>query len=242
VPDVQDVQDVLASVPGTSTPTSRVRARSSRRVLDAARELVERDGLDQLSMRRLAAAADVSVRTIYNLFGDRDGVVTALVIESFEVMEAAVAQLEATDPLERIWEAVTISVDSNCRYVPKAVVAAVVADPALYEQLGSRWRGTDLILDAVDAATRGGALRDDLPGERLVEHAGAVFLHALARWAADDIDERALAAMALHAFDVCLLAIARPKARARLLEHVAELEPLLPPLTHARAVVEGAAG
>jgi len=213
---------------------SRVRARSSRRVLDAARDLVEQDGLDQLSMRRLAAAADVSVRTIYNLFGDRSGVVTSLVLGSFEAMDAAADELEAADPLDRIWEAVTISVESNCRYVPKAVVAAVVADPALYRQLGHRWRGTDLILDAMTAATRSGALRNDVPAEWLVEHAGTLYLHALGRWAAGDIDERALAATSLHAFDVCLLAIAGPTARRRLLEHMATLEPFLPALTKRR--------
>lgn len=203
-------------------------------MLVAARELVERNGLDNLSMRRLAAAADVSVRTIYNLFGDRDAVVTALVVESFELMGAAVTQLEATDPLERIWEAVTLTVESTCRDVPRAVVAAVVADPGLCGQLGSRWRGTDLILDALDTATRAGTLRDDLPADRLAEHAGTVLFHALGRWAAGDLDEPALAATALHAFDVCLLAIARPKARARLLEHVATLEPMLAPVDRRR--------
>lgn len=228
MPGVQDVQ------PGATATPSRVRARSSRRVLDAARDLVERDGLDQLSMRRLAAAADVSVRTIYNLFGDRNGVVTALVLGSFEAMDAAVDHLEAADPIERIWEAVTISIESNCRYVPKAVVAAVVADPGRYRQLGNGWRGTDLILDAMASATRAGALRDDLPAEWLVEHAGTVFLHALGRWAAGDIDEHALTATTLHAFDVCLLAIARPTARRRLLEHVATLEPFLPAPTKRR--------
>ena len=231
--------EVVEEVPPVTI--SRVRARSRRRILDAARACVVQDGMDQLSMRRLAAAADVSVRTIYNLFGDRDGVVTALVLGSFEALEAAAGHMEAADPLERIWEAVTISVESNCRYVAKAVVTAVVSDPGLYRQLGDRWCGTDLILDALESGTRAGVLRDDLAAARLVEHAGTVYLHALGRWAASEIDESALAAAALHAFDVCLLAVARPKARVRLLEHVAGLDAALPALTHPRAA-EGAAG
>ena len=52
-----------------SASLSRVQARSRRRILDAARRLVEADGLDRLSMRDLAAEADVSVRTIYNVVG-----------------------------------------------------------------------------------------------------------------------------------------------------------------------------
>lgn len=219
-----------AAVDTSSDGASRVRARTSRRVLDAARDLVERDGLEQLSMRRLAAAADVSVRTIYNRFGDRDSVVRALVLESFAAMEDAVARLGAVDPLERIWEAVATTVEANCRYVPRAVVAAVVADPDLTRHLGVRWRGSEVILDAIRSATDARLLRGDVPAAWLAEHAGTVLFHALGRWAAEEIDEPQLAAIALHGFDVCLLAVAMPSARRRLLAHLAEVEPALPPL------------
>ena len=58
-------------VPDAPVGGARVRARSSRKILDAAQWLVELDGIDGLSMRRLANEADVSVRTIYNLFGGK---------------------------------------------------------------------------------------------------------------------------------------------------------------------------
>lgn len=207
---------------------SRVRARSSRRILDAARWFVELHGLEQLSMRRLAEAANVSVRTIYNLFGDKDGLVTALVQDAFDAMDVANEEIDATDPIERIWEAVTIAVATNCRYVPRAVVAAVVADPAIYSELGRRWRGRDLTLEAIHSAAQAQVLRDDLSPPLLVDHAGIVFLHLLRRWADGEIDEEALSAGVLHAFDVCLLAVARPRARAQLLAHATTLEPFLP--------------
>src|SRR5262245_54016023 len=133
-------------------PLSRVRARSSRLILAAARAFLESHSLDELSMRRLAEAAGVSVRTIYNVFGDKDGVVTALVLESFEAMDAALAHSEATDPIERIWETIAFSVQANCRYAPRAVVAEVVTDPAKYEDVVQHWSGSRLIHDAVEAA------------------------------------------------------------------------------------------
>src|SRR5918994_1548345 len=104
--DVIDVDAPPARVAG-----ARVRARSSRRILDAARSLVERDGL---SMRRLAGEADVSVRTIYNLFDDKDGLLRALVRESFDAMDAAVGDLDADDPIDRVWQAVALSIEVNC--------------------------------------------------------------------------------------------------------------------------------
>jgi AcrR family transcriptional regulator len=223
---VHGVFDVDAALPATGG--SRVRARSSRRILDAARRLVDSGGLDELSMRRLAHEADVSVRTIYNLFGDKGGLVRALVRDSFDAMDVAVGALDAEDPIDRIWQAVSISIEVNCRYVPRAVVAAVVTDATLQRDLSTYWPGLELTLDAIRAATRSRALRADLAAETLVEHAGAVFLHLLWRWSQGEIDEAALTAGVLHGFDVCLLAVATPRVRSRLLAHVADLEPRLP--------------
>jgi AcrR family transcriptional regulator len=175
-------------------------------------------------MRRLAGDADVSVRTIYNLFGDKTGVITALAHESLDAIDVAVEDIAAADPLERIWEAVTISVDATIRYVPRAVMATIVSSPGLYLELSARWRGRELTREAIRAATRAGMLRDDLSPDLLVEQAGTVFLHLLGRWGAGDLDGDALRAGALRAFDVCLLAVARPPARARLLAHAATLD------------------
>ena len=189
---------------------------------------MEAGGLDDLSMRRLAQEADVSVRTIYNLFGDKDGLLRALVRESFDAMDAAVGGLDADDPIDRVWQAVALSIEVNCRYVPRAVVAAVVTDAALQRDLSPYWPGMELTLDAIRAATRARALRADLTAETLLEQAGAVLLHLLWRWSQGEIDEPALTAGALHAFDVSLLAVATPRTRARLLDHIAALDPQLP--------------
>lgn len=178
-------------------------------------------------MRRLAAAADVSVRTLYNLFGAKDGVVTALVQESFTAMAAAVEHTAPTEPLERIWCAVQATVEASCRYVPRAVTAAVLADPVLHTRLGHTWQGREITLSAIDEATRRRLLRADVPAERLVQHAGGVLSQRFLEWAAGQLDERQLTATALVAFDVTLLAVATPRTRQRLLDHLAELEAAL---------------
>lgn len=221
VPMTQATPSATARPP---VPNVRVRARNSRHVLDSARVFVARHGLDELSMRRLADEAGVSVRTLYNLFGDKQGLVAALVQESFDAMDAAAGDVAATDPIERIWEAVAVSVAATTRHVPKAVTAAIVADPALYRRLSRGWHGRQAVAESIDAATRSGALRADIAPDLLVQQAGTVFLHLLGRWAADEIDERVLQAGVLHAFDVCLLAIARPHVRTRLARHAAGLE------------------
>ncbi|WP_109261658.1 TetR/AcrR family transcriptional regulator [Hyphobacterium indicum] len=52
------------------------------RIRAAAEDIIRRDGIAQLSMRRLAEQADVSLRTPYNLFGSKADVLIALLDEA----------------------------------------------------------------------------------------------------------------------------------------------------------------
>ncbi|KHO24119.1 TetR/AcrR family transcriptional regulator [Mycolicibacterium setense] len=198
---------------------SRALQRTRAHVLDAARDFVEQHGVEQLSMRRLADEAGVSVRTLYNHFGDKEGLLAALIQRSLDSMDVAVHQLSATDPIERIWEAITLSIDKVVADIPKAVVRAVLMDDRLLDQVNLRWSGWDLIVTEIRAATRRGALRDDIDPDVLADHAAMVLFHLQRRWTAGDITAEQLRAGALHAFDICLLAIARPRARTDILAH-----------------------
>ncbi|BBZ15512.1 hypothetical protein MBRA_57070 (plasmid) [Mycobacterium branderi] len=168
----------------------------------------------------------MSVRTLYNHFGDKDGLLTALIQRSIDSMDAAVHHLSSADPIERIWEAVALSIDKVVADIPKAVVRAVLMDDRLLNQINLRWTGWDLIVTEIRAATRRGALRDDLDPDVLADHAGMVLFHLQRRWTAGEIDSDELRAGALHAFDLCLLTVARPRARARILEHAQSLKPV----------------
>ena len=212
---------------------SRVQQRTSRRVLDAARSFIEQHGVEQLSMRRLADEAEVSVRTLYNHFGDKDGLLTALVQRSLDSMDVEVHQIAAYDPIERIWEAVAVSIDQMVADVPKAVVRAILMDDRLVKQVNERWTGWNLIVTEIRAAMHGGGLRPDIDPLVLAEHAGMVLFHLQRRWTASEIDDVELRERALHAFDIALLAIARPRARARILMHIQSLEHGNPELAEA---------
>ncbi|MGA5542441.1 TetR/AcrR family transcriptional regulator [Mycobacterium sp. NPDC051198] len=212
---------------------SRALQRTRAHVLDAARDFVDQHGVEQLSMRRLADEAGVSVRTLYNHFGDKEGLLAALVQRSLDSMDVAVHQLSATDPIERIWEAITLSIDKVVADIPKAVVRAVLMDDRLLDQVNLRWSGWDLIVTEIKAATRRGALRDDIDPDILADHAAMVMFHLQRRWTAGDITAEQLRAGALHAFDICLLAIARPRARTLILDHANSM------LSDDRNVAEG---
>src|SRR4051794_31555637 len=57
------------------------------RILTAARAVVEEDGLDALSMRRLAQELDVWPMSVYRYFQDKDELVDAVAASSAEAFE-----------------------------------------------------------------------------------------------------------------------------------------------------------
>jgi len=69
-------------------------------LLRAASQLLDDEGPDALTVRRIAAAAGVSTMGVYSRFGNKDGVVDALLQDGFEDLLAAMHAVPLTaDPL-----------------------------------------------------------------------------------------------------------------------------------------------
>lgn len=76
------------------------------RLLDAAERIVEADGLDALSVRRVAAEVGTTTRAVYSLFGSKEGLVVALGTRAFELLGAAIrARPETPDAAGDLAEA-----------------------------------------------------------------------------------------------------------------------------------------
>ena len=80
---------------------------SRRDVLEVAGQLVDEDGLDGLTMRRLAARLGVTPMALYNHAADKDDVITG-------VVDVALDQLPPPDP-EAPWEAQLRAVFTSLR-------------------------------------------------------------------------------------------------------------------------------
>jgi AcrR family transcriptional regulator len=66
-------------------------------VLAAALELLAREGVRGFTTRRLAHAADTSTPAVYELFGDKAGLVRELFFAGFRLLRARLDELEETD-------------------------------------------------------------------------------------------------------------------------------------------------
>jgi len=78
----------------------RRQERTRRDVLDATGELIADGGVHGLTMRKLAERAGVAVATLYNQFGDRDGVLVEFVSAGLDQLEVELDAQPDAGPID----------------------------------------------------------------------------------------------------------------------------------------------
>jgi AcrR family transcriptional regulator len=111
----------------------------AREIVSVARELLEREGADALTMRALAARLGIRAPSLYKHFGDKEELETAIIAVGFE--EAAVAIETAA---------------RSARSRPLAAIARAyrrfaLERPHLYRLMNDRPLRRDLLPDGVEA-------------------------------------------------------------------------------------------
>src|ERR1700683_5370474 len=87
-------------MPRTKQRTPELRGRG----LAAAVDLLADEGAVGLTARSLAARADTSAPALYELFGDKAGVVRELYFEGFRQLSSGLSALpETADPMADLW-------------------------------------------------------------------------------------------------------------------------------------------
>jgi AcrR family transcriptional regulator len=71
-------------------------------LVDAAERVLVREGLTGLTVRAVAAEAGVAPMGVYNRFGNKDGLVAAVLARGFEGLRAATASADDPDPVLRL--------------------------------------------------------------------------------------------------------------------------------------------
>jgi AcrR family transcriptional regulator len=151
------------------------------RVLEAALRLVARDGVAALTARRLADEAGTSPAAVYELFGDKAGVVRAMFFSGFAQLGAELAALEPSD--DPLADLVALAQRYRAFVVGRPALAAVMFsrpftsfDPAPDEAAAGaavRERIVAAVRRAIDAGQLAGDATD-------VAHACVALVHGLA--------------------------------------------------------------
>ncbi len=168
----------------------RRQERTRRDVIDAAGVLIAESGLDGLTMRKLAERAGVAVATLYNQFGDRDGVVVAFVSSGLDQLEIELDAQPDAGPID------------TTRALFEALDENFAAEPEVWRPIfaslkfGSEDHGMGEVGDRVVAyiesdfakAASDGRFDVDVDVERLARHVFNTRMNRLEKWANAAID------------------------------------------------------
>ena len=149
--------------------SGRTRAVDVERVLlEAAHRLLEREGADALTVRRVATEAGVAPMGLYHRFGGKDGLVNALFVDGFERLARALRDRPMGNALEELHAG---CVQYRAFALANRALYSVMFDrivPGL--EVGPRGREAcmlsfDVLIDGVRRAQASGDLRDGDPIE-----------------------------------------------------------------------------
>jgi AcrR family transcriptional regulator len=215
---------MLKKVPDPESLFEVNKAERRARILQAARKVIARRGVEALTLRDLAAQARVSVPTVYNLIGGKQELLAALMGQTYARVAARLMEQQGGGMVERAL--------ALC----EAGWSEMLGEPAYFRELLYAFlclpetapvrRETDARhVEAMTAVLREGQAQGELA--RWADPAavaGALYSHyvvTMLRWAAGDLDDGSLVPTATYGLSLVLLGAARG-ATARKLERLAK--------------------
>ena len=183
--------------------------RTRAEILHAVGEIIGAEGLDGLTMRKLADRAGVAVATLYNQFTDRDGVLVAFVSSGLDQLEFELDEQPAADPIDAtrvLFAALDETIDAR-KLVWRPVLATLRSVPNAPRMgaVGER------IVAAVEAdlakARAANMLVASCNVERLAWHIFVSWMRGLERWAQGTIDWDVYRSSTQTAIEVALAAV-----------------------------------
>ena len=122
---------ILCSRPRMSRGWDSRQQRTRAEVLAAVGAIIAADGLDGLTMRKLADRAGVAVATLYNQFDDRNGVLVAFVSQGLDELELELDEQPAAEPIDGtrvLFEALDSTIGSRVD-IWRPVLATLKSNP-----------------------------------------------------------------------------------------------------------------
>lgn len=205
------------------------KAERRRRIVVAARELIRETGNAGLSMRAIAARAEVSLTTPYNLFGSKRAIVVA-VLDDVREFHERFSSLHQVNAIDRILQAVSLS------------LSYYAEDPEFYRTVWTEaldMSGKELRADLITPqryafwwaligeAAKEGALLPGLDLDLLLRNLDLVFGSVMLTWVLGGIDVEDLEPAVGFGYALALRGAAsaesQPRIEKRMMEYQKQL-------------------
>lgn len=188
------------------------------KIKDAAAAIIRDEGMDQLTMRRLAEAAGVSLRTPYNLFGSKTDILFALLEDAITGLAQGLWAENKALVVQRLFSAL------------EELAAYIGGDEAFYQeiywgimasdQVEIRRTGYERIIAltqwAVAAAISNKELSGAVEPEDFGELIGIQMLSVFGMWASGYFDSKECAAHVRRSLSASLYLVATKKSKVYL--------------------------
>ncbi|WP_306204349.1 TetR/AcrR family transcriptional regulator [Actinoplanes sp. RD1] len=133
-------------------------APTRQQIIDVAAAILESDGVQAVSTRTVAAAAGIRAASLYQLFGDKDGLLEALALHAFDLYLAEKSALTETgDPIADIRRGWDMHVDFGLRHPALYVLMFGTDRPGRRPPAGAEAQG--LLLRFLERIAAAGRLR-----------------------------------------------------------------------------------
>ena len=199
------------------------------RITAAARDLIRETGDTGLSMRAIAARAEVSLSTPYNLFGSKRAIVLA-VLEDIREFHERFSSLHPVSAVDRLFQAVSIS------------TSYYAEDPVFYKTLwtalldtGGKDDRTALLTPErkafwralVSEAVREGALSSEIDIDLMTRNLDLTFAAVILSWVFDAMTAEELEPAIAYGYALALGGAATETWRPRLARRAVEYQETL---------------
>lgn len=204
------------------------------RILDAARKLIAKGGIEALTTRGLASMAGVTVPTIYNLIGDRDHLIQALVSDGVERVWDRLDFDTAGHPVAMAEMIVDTAFDAIMAEADFQRALAIASDQiagcfAAGSDIGTGIvragdRSAEMAVEVCRVAEAGGVLQGHVSPESLGLQMYISWRGPFRDWAYGAISAQEMRRRQLRGFYLAMAADAAPEFRQALLTKIAALE------------------
>ena len=186
------------------------KAERRERIISAARTLVTKHGYDGLTMRDLAAAARVSVPTLYNLFGSKDAILVA------ELGRTAIAIASRIQQQGSFFARGMAAFDAGMDQIEqqpafyRAVMQMFLTSPETGDMRRRSEEGYIAIMASnLRAAKQAGQLAEWAEPEVVSRHMYGLYISIFMAWAADELDMPSFRAAAQSGICHLLIGVTR---------------------------------
>ncbi len=215
-------------------------AERKRRILDVADGLIRQTGGMEFSMRMLAEKAEVSPATPYNLFGSKEGILSASLARTLTrtMFEGLAPQSE--EPLDFVvtasGTAVDLLVDNKKLLRPLYLYLLGVVDPTHRPaHIGRSVRYWRTVADTSLGAACPDEAIDEIDRESLGYTLFSHFLGLLELWVHEDIDDDMFRARSIYGGLRIILPFAAPDCAVHIQNRIAEAKSTIADLSSSKA-------